>query len=309
MERARKEGAKLPTAHAKLFESCTEVLEQTKKKVQEVEALIHYCVLKPGREANLEVSRFYFLQERDRLVQLQMELRNSRQRISIFSGYFGITEASKIQVLLKDIQNSSIATREDILNALFALDEGQAKVEEKLGQILDAQSASQAPDDKRTRAIVSLEGSALESVQVSVVRMSYQIPGPKCRCHRRRMSTNFLSNCLGSLSLRYTAVVVDRQRRKLCFCVPKGELLFTYHFPKRIIDLILSLRAGYCGHFNLTFSLSVAQRLPSGHSLWAMVHEGDIDGLQRLFSEGKISIGVENCNGTGAFLVRPAKTC
>lgn len=300
IKRARARKPQLTTTYAKLLDRCTEILEESKHRVQEVEALIHYRVLKPGREAEFEINRLHFLQERSRLVQLQTELRDSRQRISNLFAYLGIKEYSDTEVLLKDIRFNGSRLGEDVLKALQMLESGQGRLEDKLGQVLNVQVPDQI---SKNGAIQSLAGFAVKGVQVSVTQ-GHRIPGRGCHaCSKRKRTSICWRTCLGILFVGYNPGFVNSQCEQNCFVTSESNLSLTYYFPTTFVNRAISLCAQHVGNLDLKFSISISQCLPPGDTTWLLICLADIEGLQELLSTGQLSIKARLTNGLGLLAV------
>ena len=285
----------------RLRQSCAQVLDQTKEKVLELQTLIHRRILRPGRAGKLKISRFHFLQEEDRLIRLQKDLRNARLRMLSLFSYFGLREASKIEILLKDLHYNGVQIKKDVLQALSVLDGGQARLENKLERALNTQFSSQTTlPAARPESLVN---PLYEKIHVSVARTNDSVSQRTCHCRRRGWSKT-VHTYIGCLFFGYIAPLGDRRQKKQCCCEWEREAVFVYYFPSWFIRRALLLRAGYSGFANPSFSLSIVQYLPPDHNIWTMIYMGDVKGIQKLFSTGQVSIRAESPNGTGLFLVR-----
>lgn len=270
------------------------MLEQTKSLVHELEALIQYRILKPGREENLQVNRTTFLREQTRLIRLQGELRNARHRIMSLFNYLSIRETSHIRVLLRDLHYSGSQARLEVAEGLSTLHERQSSIENTLQHALETQSGSTPSTAFAIPQSTSVPDNSEEGVEISVIRLGEL----SCHCSKARVS-GYLHTLLGDLFVSYTAAPSSGQYTRQCRCKLERDLVLVYSFPAWFIRQSLSLRVRYSRFVGLTLSLSVIQYLPDDHVIWDLIGEGDSCSLQKLFLSGQISIKAQDASGGG----------
>ena len=283
LERVREPGARLPYVDDITLRSCFEVVEQTKNQVLELECLISYRLLKPGREDTLRVDRLAFLQEQHRLIRLQGELRNSRQRVLSLFSYFGIREASKIEVMLKDIRFDVNQTRMEAVESFSSLNERQSRLETALQEITNGPFAMRyshlgaearsgpnlTPTQKDTDSLIAILG--------------------KCHCHypRERISGH-LRTWLRQLFVGYAASPFAHHHQ--CHCTSRRELRLVYCFPLWFSKASVSFHAHYSTLAGFSTSLRVVQLLNYDHSVVDYINSGDLPAMQVLLDSGEVSI-------------------
>ena len=206
-------------------------------------------------------------------------------------------EASEVRVLLEDVYHQGNEIGAGILEVLSLLDQGRSRIESKLDRVLDSHPPGPSSTiNLLTRSAEPSIGSTEKGIQVSVVHAGHSMPWLKCHCRRRSISAQ-LRTCLGNLFIGYSAVVVRRGHRRQCFCRPRGELTLEYYFPASIVKRVLLLKFGYDGFTNVNVSFSVAQVLPPDHVIWLMLYEDNIKGMQKIFSNGGVSLGAQGTTG------------
>ena len=275
-----------------LSQLCSSVLDQARNKVQEVESLIHYQILKAGGEHAFQVNRVAFLSQQTRLSQLQADLRYARQQIASLFAHLGMRETSKIEVMIKDLQVSSNHTRAEVLKQLSVLTEGQRGIQEVLGHVSKTPPASYSSSDIFRPERTEVQDTR-EYVQISVGRLPQLTPRQRCNCPRWRTSWQ-LQSYLGNLFTGYVAKPVTNKHRLECFCNHSAELLLVYVFPLWFLDYAFSFHAHYNRANGLTCSLSIAPVLPYDHVIWDLIRDGDLKSIDALLYAGEVSIRSES---------------
>ena len=276
---------------------CSSVFDQIRGKVREVDILMAYKILKPGKESSFEVNRSSYLREQKRLSQLQSDLRHARLRILSLLGHLNIRETTAIEVLVNDVSSTSRRTRTDMLNSLSTLTQGQTKIEDAVGQILARippyQESPNASSMLRTRM-----NSATDNIAITVARTRNR----NCSCPRPRILSE-ISTCLGRLFIGYAAAPVLARHQRTCDCKGRAELIITYCFPTWLLYQALSLHIKYSKGEHLSCSLSMKQVVPFEHPIFSMVKRGDIEGMKEAFQSGQISPDARDIYGSGLILV------
>ena len=282
----------------KLHQSSLQVLDETKLKVQELQLLIHYRILKPGAESLLEVNRIAFFREEKRLIRLQEELRNARSRITSLFGYLGMREASRVEVLIKDVQS-------DMLRSFSIISERQERLESTLQQALEPRSSLRAqPWTPHQAGAQPTTSSTSEAIQISVIPR-WPSSELRCLCSRRRIS-GYLQTCIGNLFFGYAAAPESSHHERHCLCRSNSELTLVYCFPTWFLNCALFMHARYSRVANLTFSISFAKYLPHDHVIWDALSYGDVEKLRTHLCSGEVALEAQAFDGGGLLYVRPA---
>ena len=281
-----------------VFDICSSVIDQTRQTVQEIEAVVNYRILRPGREEGFEVNRLSFLGEMNRLNQFQADLRHARHRITSLFSHFGMKQAAAVNVDLQDLRVLGTQTRTDLLDSLSMLAEGQARIENSLSQAFELK-----PSSNKTAEISHMAGGQVasklsrRSVEVTVVRRS-AASKPTCQCQRRRILKSF-SSCLGKMFLGYTATPTVPGPQFKCSCENRANLVVFYVFPAWFLHRTIFLHLQYRSFEDLTCSLSIRQTLPHDHLIWSFIRQSDIRGMQRLLESGQLSPKAQSLDGVG----------
>ena len=270
------------------------IFDQTREKVQEVDMIVQYRILRAGGKASLQVKPMAFLRERDRLCQLQSELRHARQRITAMFNHLLVRDTSNIKILLKDILTSNGRANSDTQASL-------TRIEDMLRHTLGKPSSLQPLNDTQLGSShTSLKGP-WEIVELSVARMKYPSVGSVCAC--RLYTTRSLYACLGRLLIGYTvtpALHCNQHRRLRSSSV---ELELSYFFPVWFLRYAVTLALEVDSSANIATSLRVTQIIPNDHLIFNYIEQGDLEGISRLLYSGEVSIHARDQWGSGLLLV------
>ena len=277
----------------RIFELCSSTLNQAREKVQEVEGLVHYSLLKAGREEYLKINKVIFLQEYKNLSLLQADLRDIRQKITALFIRLGMKEVSRIEVLLESMSNE-----------LPVLMQSQARIE---GTLLHMQSppptpastTQRRPQNEAIHVLEKLEhlGSSMQSsIQVLVSRQTPRAFEVCCDCSRQTKLVE-MHTLFGSLFLGYAAnPVVSSCNRQHCLDRKRTVIQLSYFFPLWCLRLVLLFRAQFISSSNITFSFSIRPIVPTHHIVYDMMEVGNLRGVKNLLVNGQISLDGQNSN-------------
>ena len=278
-------GLVIPDIDRTICELSSSVLDQARVKVQEVEAVIQYEVTKPGRGADLKVDKTAFLRNYSRLLLLQADLRDTRQKMTSLFNHMGVRNFSRIEVLLNEIQANDIPE----------LLQGQRRIESALNRLVDLQSPVSTVGNEAFQPVITTrrEGSDLSSISVSVSRL--RPPGKQrmCTCSRRSASGR-VGTLFGTLFVGYMATPIACQCDQGGHRFNEMELTLTYIFPSWFLRYAMSIQAKINTGGTIQCSLTIKQTIPFDHVIWDMIEVEDIPGMKRLLTSGQISIKAES---------------
>ena len=282
--------------NAATYERCSSVLSQARDKVEELEMLMQYRILKAGREETFDINRIAFLKEQSRLIRLQGDLRNAKQQIAMLSTQLGLQDASGIQALVTGLSLTSHQTREKMQDGFSTLIQGQENIQRTLDQILQLQSA---PSSTNTSLIAGTHASpaAKGGVQISVARRSRPYSAARCLCHLH-LGLEWMEPFFGRLFMGYAVSPVPENHRNGCAYGVAAEFTVVYTFPFWVWNAIIAFSTRYNGLEGLTCSLSFRSTLPGDHIIWDYIGASDINGMHALISSGQVSINSQNASGS-----------
>ena len=295
IERTRNRRSSIrPTINEAVFRLCTSVIDQTKNEVLEVDSLIQYRLLKPDDETGQRVNRRAFLQHHDKLVKLQSELREFRQRAIDVGSILGTRDLSRIEVLLNDIRSQDLTT----------LIHGQNRLERTLGHLVNLEPVT--PNDLHG---THLERSMREphdpfsSISVSILRPNAALASHKCTCFRPKTSMYF-QTFLGMLFLGYTAAPTVSRSDQTCPYHHGAETNVKFFFPLSFLKYAIWVHAKVHTTGTIHYALSVVQILPMGHYVFDLINYGNVDGIKKLLANGQLSIKAQLSRGQTLLHVR-----
>lgn len=293
-ENAKSSESPIPVTDGPILDLCSSALDQARDKVREVETLINDKLLKTSKQKVVKVSRKGLLREQSHLVQLQADLQAARQRIANLFGHFGIRDISRVEVLLRDIHS----------NNLPMLLQGQTRIEQTLDRIMHQQLITSNADQQSLEdvGLHSSSSSDPSSVQISISRFKISAPRPKCICPRRSTSIH-LHTFLGSLFLGYNAAPLLVHSPKNCPRHMYTELRLIYFFPTWFLKLAFSAHVLFDSLGTVTCSLSLCQVVPDDHTIWSLIHFGDLERIKELLKSGQIAINAQHMTGTNLLQV------
>jgi len=134
-----------------------------------------------------------------------------------------------------------------------------------------------------------------------------------CRCHTQRTlrSLDFLSNFMGSFSVRVGSALMripqtcDERtcQQLLCHQQKPPTYRISYFLPSWLLARMIQLKLD-----GPRFSLNLPRVVPTGAPIFAYASRGDTNGIQELFRQGLASpYDVEGETGTSALHVSMAK--
>ena len=270
------QGLDSSTVNDTLFQLCSSTLQQARAKVQETETLIHYDILKPGREHEFKVNRTAFLQHHSRLVQLQTHLRDARQKIVGLASHLGLRKFSRVEVLLNDIHS----------NNLPLLMQSQTELQRTLDQILRLQQSTSSTTSQSHQYASFGEASNISGIQMSVSRT-------RCACPLRAVSAQH-STILGVLFTGYAAAPRTGPCRGHCSRHKEMKIWLHYVFPSWFLQYAIRFEAG-SGRDSGTIrcSLTVAQTITHDHVVWDLIDIDDFDAIKSLIISGQLSVDAQ----------------
>ncbi|KAL9616219.1 MAG: hypothetical protein Q9160_008892 [Pyrenula sp. 1 TL-2023] len=287
-EDARNERLSLTNNKNPISDLCSSTLNQTRGKVQEVEALIKTKLLKSPGCSDSKINRIAFLRERDHLLQLQADLRIGRQRIANLFGQLGIKNISRIEVLLNDIRSNDLSM---LLQSQVRIEDAIDRIEEK--QLTPFNSARCPLQPAR---LPGSDNAGSRIVEVSISPVTANIPRVECTCRRRSASIK-LHNLFGSLFLGYVATFSASKYKNSCSHYGSLEMRLVYVFPQWFLKYAFAMQGAFNGRGTIMYSLSVAQIISDDHIVWDLIDLGNLNGVKRLLNDGQLSIRAQNtCN-------------
>ena len=274
----------------------TLLLDQTKAKVQELEMLIQYRILKAGREASLEVQRLSFLQERNRLNRLQTDLRQARQRITALFGHVIARKTSNMEVLLRDVILFNSRAHNDTQASL-------ARIEEMIRRKTQLDSSSPIPALRKLQGPYFLAGSSDETVEMPLTLVKHQPTGFRCVC--RHQTQRLLHIWLGRLWLGYTIAPTLRCDRHAHLQNASTTLELSYFFPLLFLQSVIIFSLKISRASSLTVSLRLTELIPDDHPIFLSIKLGDTEGIRKLVCSGQVSIHAQCSNDESLLSVLP----
>ena len=280
------------------------LIEQTRGKVQEVDMLIQYEVLKPGREESFEVNRIAFLREQSHLRQLQQDLRYAKQQITDLFNQNKIREASNI---LTDIRLLGNQAHDDLLAGLSMLSSGQARIEETLHYITTRTDSSNRPlsptYSSHTSQLATSPIHPKQTIEIQLAHVGHALRTPRYLFKRH---SHFLQASLGRLFIAYTNMPTFQCDSSEYFCHHDrtAGLTVSYFFPARFLFCVIVFHIQLTQAFELTWSLAVRQIVSEDHLIWKYMRLDDLNGMKKLLSSRRVSIYAKNTSGHGLLNVR-----
>ena len=292
VDRASRDEQTTSRVDGPILQLCASTLNQTRRTILEVESLIQYILLKP-ENASLVVNKRAFLQHHHRLIELQLELRDFRQRIANISSILGLREVSRIEVILDDVQS----------NDLRMLLQGQTRIQQTLDHLIDSQSANSnnscnLPEDTRPQDPGVSDHPA---IQVSIVLPTSSQPPKTCTCTRQHTQSQSL---LGTLFLGYAATPNGLRGPQMCPYHKQKEFSVMYVFPPWFLNYAVSVKMQFGAHSTIRCSLSIIQIIPTDHAVWDLIDFGDLEAIKVLLTFGHLAITAQAPTGKTLLRVR-----
>lgn len=291
-ERAKSSRTTIPSVDEPVLHLCSSTLDQTRSKVQEVEALINDRLLKTSKKKVVKVSRKRLLREQGHLIELQTDLRSARQRIVNLFGHFGIRDISRIEVILSDMRS----------NDLPMLMQSQMRIEETLNGIMDRQLRTSNHNHQYMDNVgpqsSNIPGSS--SLRVSISPHLVSASRPRCTCRRRETSI-VLRTFLGNLFLGYNVAPSLRDNQTQCLHHMYTELRLVYVFPIWLLKYAISAYAWLGMPGSITCSLAITQVIPDYHAIFDHMYFGDLRRVEQLLQSGQVSVNA--CGEKGSSLL------
>ena len=292
LEREEKHGSGISSFPEALAKLCVSSLEQAKAKVEETEAMLHYHILKPGKESELKVNRIIFLLYHDRLVRLRNDLRDARQKVAGLSSHLGIRNASRIECLLYSIHST----------ALPILMQRQTEIRTFSDQALHLPRPS-SPLSTVDIGFASFGDAA--SIQEAALAVSLS----RCTCSRWSNLIQ-LTTCLGGLFIGYmVAPMTDRCRGKRSQH-NNSKLQLHYSFPRWLLRYALQYEANLDrATRTIKCSLTLMQIIPPEHVVFDLLSVKNHDAVKDLICSGQLSVNAQVEHwGASPLRVRPSNS-
>ena len=294
LERVRSRSWELPNADEAVFRLCNSILGRTKDKILEIDTLIQYRLLKEDNGRGIEVNKLAFIRYRDKLIEFQGELRESRQRVADVGRILEVRLISRLEIILDDIRSQDLSM----------LVQGQEKLGRKLDRLVDRRrTKSNLSRDLNQERGIRVSGNDSSSVRVSLSRLKPAVTSMKCTCARQASST-YLRAFLGTVFLGYTATPTMPQSKQLCPCRHQAEIRVAYYFPLWFLRYAFWLQVQFGMTGPSQWSLSFIPVIPQDHVALDMVRFGDIEGIKQLLRSDQLSIKAQLPNGASLLHVR-----
>ena len=292
---AESAGISSPGTDREVQRLCSAILDQTRETLREVEVLVNDRIAKATGGDHSRVNFLPFIREHSRLTQLQGELRQARQRIISLFGHMGIRQGSKIEVLLTNVGLASNSIRSDMQASFESLEAGQIRIEKVMNDLMQAQSATSATP-KPSSITQGLLSSTDETLTVGV------IPLKSPSLHFRNQSSyqlppRDLQAVFGALFVGYAAKPVLGSSQQQIPPQSGIEVTLFYIFPVWCLNWAISIYAQYTRLQGLKCSLAIRQIVPENHIIWDFIENGNIDGMRKVFSSGKVAVNAWSMNG------------
>ena len=320
------------------FQRCSCAVGQIKDKVLEVDILLQYHILKPGKEESYSINRISFLREQDHLQQLQMDLRDARHQISGLFSRFGIRETLGIEQLVIDLHSTTLQASEEmrhgfswlaqhqlrIGNIQTRIAEGQSKIESSQARLKEGQSrlredqarifenighlieplafTAQSPRPSLLSRTQRPTSYGQQNIALSVARTSCSLPLHRCSCLRQAAFRDSKSR-LGRLFVGYATTPIPEYHNRVRRCKPNVELILVYFFPFWFLHYMFLLHARYSRQEGLSFSFTVRQTLSDNHVIWNLMRLGDNDRMKAMLQSGQLSVNSQNLTGSSLLSV------
>ena len=285
LEGAKNTNSSGPAITETMFDLCSSTLDQAKAKVLNVEAMIHYQVSKPDSDTGLRIDKTAFLRNYTRILQLQSDLRDIRQKITGLLNHLGARTTSKIEVVLNEIRSSDLPE----------LMRGQERIEATLDQMVDLQLSTFNSIQRRsgTPRLPYSDNSNHSSLEVSVSPLTGPAIETSC-AHRFQSRSVHLTTFLGTLFLGYAESSGESQCQQGCPHHRDSEFRLFYVFPFWFLRYALSVHARLITGGELRCSLVVSQVIPDNHVIWDLVEVEEIEAIKKLLNAGKIAISAQS---------------
>ena len=238
--------------------------------------IIQYQILKPGREHELKINKSAFVQHQGKLVQLQIDLRDARQKMLGLSHSLGLRKVSNIEVLLSDIH----------LNSLPAIMNSQVELRGRLDDLILLLASRHGAVHQGRQDSSLANASDFEGVGISLLRT-------QCHCPLKSTSVQ-LSSFLGSLFMGYVAAPRTSRCRRNCPLHKKSKYKLQFFFPAWFLRYAIMFEAtGSTNSGPISCSLNVVQVIPYDHIIWDLIEREDLDGIKNLLGSGEVQIDAQ----------------
>ncbi|KAI9711345.1 MAG: hypothetical protein M1812_007194 [Candelaria pacifica] len=299
------------------LESLEHVLKAAKAKLEELDHIIHYKLLRPKSDpSNDKLSRRAWLNYESDIQRLQQELRTLRQDIGTLVGTLNLSSSLRIEYI---VQGLSLVTRErhaaqnehhqSSSQALIRLDE------QSNGTLAQLQKIQNQLEDT-ARCLKSAGPTEFDSSPPSNIAGSSPVPTPdttigirlvqrtentcvrlcNCACHKpSRLGMKFLDRVIGSLFVGYTGLpgITPPCNEHSC---RKGRhranfsAHFTYYFPSWFLTRMISSAIKYTPRDGPQILFIRAPRIrPDNANIFWDAIDGDVVAMQQAFSTGRAS--------------------
>ena len=265
-----------------VLERFSSIIKEAGEKIQEVERLVHYSLLKPGKEAYLEVNKRTFLKEHDNLLLLQAGLRDIRAKIIGLYTELSIKKISRVEILLESMSND-----------LPLVMQSQARMERTLHEMKDYPlmtshgflQSPQAPTLLASHRPEHPENSDSSSIAIALIRHRH-----RCSCSRHTKSLA-MQSIFGSLFIGYAATPVTTSCDHRNCSNSKGMAFYLwYFFPLWFFKCVLYLQAQIHSFNNINCSLNISPRISENHMAYEMILDGNLQGIRNLLVKGQVSL-------------------
>ena len=296
----------LSVAEPAIIRKCTLEMDRTQDKILEVSKLLNHRILKHHDDGSSSVRKFQFYNAQKQLAQFHDEFRNARQRIISLFVQLGVTEAIKIEVLLKELVFARDESRADMLDGFSTLAQGQQRMEtaiEGISQLLQSHQVPTTTNHDETSMALRSEISTYESVGLSVARVRRQSSERRCFCPLKPAS-RYLHSYLGRLFMGYVISPTLDSHQPKCTCKASAEVTFVYFFPTWFLNWVAAFGAQFSQLEGLRFSFFIIPVVSHDHVIWDLINAGDTEKMHLLFSTRQVSVRSTNSAGYGLLRVR-----
>ena len=277
------EGQESTTIKEAVSELCRSALSRARSKAQEVDMLLHYQILKPGREREFEIDKSAFFRKYEEISKLHADLREARQRLMGLFIQLGKAQNARIEVSLTEIHSSIFP---QILR-------NQTNIQRSVDRIEYLQNAANTPTQCPRHEGPPPSAEARDSSGIAIF-VSKRLAGAlhhQCICPaiQKRVALE-LHPLLGSLFLGYAAAPKAKHGRT-CPVHQKASLWLQYFFPWWYAIRLETLFG--TGGGTISCSLAIEQVIPPEHEVFDMIELNDVVGIRKLVVSGQLSVDAQ----------------
>jgi ankyrin repeat protein len=277
----------VPKSLSDLFST---LIARTGKTLHSLDALLQKSVFNNG---NGKSSRFAWLRHSDRINNLRAGLRDNKLSLSLL-----ITSATLSGVW--DMADRLDSLEKNVLPQMLMYQQAQAQL---LSQVHNQQliQASQrtstvqgSPSTNTTSLSVTWNSSNVRNNQQLSYRMKRACPPAcSCLCHKpvKISSSSMVAALLGMLHVKYRELpaLAAMCNERSCQRQLMGSASLTYMFPPWLLHRMVSVT--FSPRFGLHMVLRAPRIVADDAQILRYATVGDIEGIQRLMSDGLASPG------------------